>query len=115
MKERLEQHADRARVGRLWAAAYVLMGLRYEQALVEQLLEGVLGMKESVTYQAIVAEGLKQGMAEGKAQGARQELRKVLLTQGEERFGEPAPAWAVTTLKQIDNLEQLETLAKLVL
>ena len=64
-------------------------------------------MKESVTYQAIVAEG--------KSEGAREELRKVLLSQGEESFGTPAPAWAATALDQIDSLEQLETLAKKVL
>jgi predicted transposase YdaD len=101
----------RGRVGRLWTAAYVLMGLGYEQPVVEQLLQGVLGMKESVTYQAILAEG----EAKGKAEGAIEELRKVPLSQGEERFGEPAPPWAAAALAQLDDLEQLEALAKQVL
>ncbi len=107
MKRRLAKHPDRGRVGRLWTAVYVLLGLRHEQAIVEQLLQGVLGMKESVTYQAIVAEG--------ESEGARKELRKVLLSQGEERFGGAAPEWAATALEQIDSLEQLEALAKQVL
>jgi len=107
MKKRLAKHPDRGRVGRLWTAVYVLLGLRYEQAMVAQLLQGVLGMKESVTYQAIVAEG--------KSEGAREELRKVLLSLGEECCGTPAPDWAATALDQIDNLEQLEALAKKVL
>jgi hypothetical protein len=33
MKQRLTSHPDRSRVGRLGAATYVLMGLRYEQPL----------------------------------------------------------------------------------
>jgi hypothetical protein len=64
-------------------------------------------MKESVTCQAIVAEG--------ESEGARKELRKVLLTLGEERFGTPAPSWAATALAKIDALEQLEALAKQIL
>jgi predicted transposase YdaD len=94
---------------------YVLLGLHYAQAVVESLLQGVLGMKESVTYQAIVAEGLKKGRAEGvkkgRAEGARQ-LRKVLLSLGEESLGAPAPDWAATALEQIDSLEKLESLAE---
>src|SRR6266852_5467393 len=40
MKRRLATQPDRGRVGRLWTAVYVLLGLRYEQAMVEQLLQG---------------------------------------------------------------------------
>jgi predicted transposase YdaD len=107
VKRKLSNHPDRGLVARLWTAVYVLMGLRYEQALVEQLLQGVMGMKESVTYQAIIAEG--------KAEGAIEELRKVLLSLGEEQFRAPAPAWAAKALARIDSLERLETLARQVL
>ncbi|MBY0523858.1 MAG: hypothetical protein K2R98_10700 [Gemmataceae bacterium] len=103
MKQRTARVHDRARLGRWWTAVSVLMGLRYDQQLVNQLLEGVIGMEESVTYQAIVAKG--------EAKGARQELRKVLLSQGTERFGAPAPPWAATALAQMEDLEQLEALA----
>lgn len=109
MTQRLAQHRDRGRVGRLWTAVYVLMGLRYEQALVRQLLQGVMGvmgMKDSVTYQAIVAEG--------RAEGAIQELRKVLLALGQDRFGMPAPARVLAALESA-SLEQLEMLARQVL
>jgi predicted transposase YdaD len=119
MKKRLANHPDRGRVGRLWTAVYVLLGLCYKQVVVEQLLQGALGMKESVTYQAIVAEGVKKGRAEGvkkgRAEGAREELRKVLLSLGEECTGEPAPDWAASALAQIDSLQELESLAKKVL
>jgi hypothetical protein len=76
-------------------------------------------MRESVTYQAILAEGKAEGKAEGraegKAEGAIEEVRKVLLGQGEVLFGEPPPAWAIAALARIDDLKKLETLAKLVL
>ena len=32
----------------------------------------------------------------------------MLLSQGRERFGEPAPDWAAAALAQMENLEQLE-------
>jgi predicted transposase YdaD len=56
MKERLRGRS-RAQAGDVWTATYLLMGLRYEQALVNQLLEGVIAMEESVTYQALIAKG----------------------------------------------------------
>jgi hypothetical protein len=67
----------------LWTATDVLMGLRYPQALVTRLLQGVHGMKESVTYQAIVEEGEIKGMLR-----ARQED---LFRLGRRRFGAPNP------------------------
>lgn len=68
---RPEQSAD------LWAATFLLMGLRYTEALAAQVIQGVQTMKESVTYLAILREG-----------GA-QALKKMLLLQGRIRFGQP--------------------------
>jgi predicted transposase YdaD len=45
----------------LWTATYLLMGLRYPREIATQLLQGVRGMKESVTYQAILEEGEARG------------------------------------------------------
>jgi hypothetical protein len=77
---------------------------RYEQALVEHLLEGVMALEESTTYQAIVEKG--------RTLGARQEARKLVQIWGKEQCGTAAPAWMVQALEQIDSLEQLEALAK---
>lgn len=115
MKERAARERDRARRGRWWTAVNILMGLRYNRAIVDQLLAGVMEMEESVTYQAIVAKGEAKGEAKGMAKGARDELRKVLLRQGADKFGEPAPDWAAAALAQMDDLEQLEALATKVL
>jgi predicted transposase YdaD len=82
----------------------VLMGLRYDRALVEQLLQGVRAMKESVTYQAIVEEGVVKGRLE--------EARRILLLLGEEQFGTPPGARALASVEAINSLEQLEQLTR---
>src|SRR5438270_5708657 len=85
MKERFDREAP-SQAKELWSAAYILMGLRYESALVQLLLRGVLNMKESTTYQAILEEGeaigVAKGKAEGEAKGKAEEARKMLLLQG---------------------------------
>lgn len=101
MKRRLGPIRDRGRLGRLWTAVYVLMGLKYEQPLVDQLLQGVLGMKESTTYQSIVAEG--------RIEGALEEARKLLLQLGQERLGVAPPSFQAR-LEAIPDLRQLEQL-----
>ncbi|MDZ7991227.1 MAG: Rpn family recombination-promoting nuclease/putative transposase [Nostoc sp. EfeVER01] len=52
------------------ASAFILAGLVLEKEIIQQLLRREL-MQESVTYQAILAEGLAEGRAEGLAQGVR--------------------------------------------
>src|SRR5205085_4729656 len=56
MKQRFDREAP-SQAKDLWFAAYILMGLRYERAMVQTLLRGVLNMKESTTYEAILEEG----------------------------------------------------------
>src|SRR5205807_1262841 len=50
MKGRL-RGTDKAR--ELWAATYILLGLRYSPEMADALLQGVISMEESTTYQAI--------------------------------------------------------------
>jgi predicted transposase YdaD len=103
MEARLGRRSATGLAGQLWSAAYILMGLRYSRALAQQLLRGVVSMKESVTYQAILEEG--------EARGAVNELQKVVLLQGEDRFGRP-DAQTVAALKGIADVERLEELAR---
>jgi predicted transposase YdaD len=104
MKERFDREAP-SQAKELWSAAYILMGLRYESAMVQSLLRGVMNMKESTTYQAILEEGEAIGEAKGKAE----EARKMLLLQGRERFGEPS-AKVVALLDAVTDLSRLEAL-----
>jgi hypothetical protein len=97
MEQRISAEATPDEAGTLWTATDVLMGLRYPRTLVSELLRGVHGMKDSVTYQAIVEEG------EVKA------LHRALLHLGRKRFGPPNPAseMAVHGIEDPDRLERL--------
>lgn len=105
--------ADHPLAHDLWAATYVMLGLRHSNELAATMLRGVLTMKESVTYQAIVAEGRAEGkalgMAEGKAEGLIEGARKLLLHQGTSRFGPPSKA-NLAQLTRINDLARLEEL-----
>jgi hypothetical protein len=99
MDERLRRETTPAEAATLWTATYVLMGLRYPSDVVTELLQGVRAVKESSTYQAIVAEGRADG------------LRKALLIQGRNRFGPPV-AEIVMALESIHSEKRLERLHK---
>ncbi len=101
MKDRLDREVPQRQAAELWSATYILMGVRYEEALIQTLLRGVIAMKESVTYQAILREG--------KAEGQATEARRILLLQGRSRFGEPTPETvaALNCLADVEKLEQL--------
>jgi predicted transposase YdaD len=101
MRERLQPVGDRGTIEDVWTATYVLMGLRYEQSLVDHLLQGVLGMEESVTYMAIIEKG--------EARGRLQEARRLILLHGQKRFGPPDDATraALDAITDIERLEQL--------
>jgi hypothetical protein len=105
ISRRLSREAPRRLAGELWSATFILMGLRYEQAMIQRLLHGVLAMKESVTYQAIIREGL----AEGETKGRIAEARKILLLLGRDRFGDP-PAGVQAKLDAVDDVDRLEQL-----
>src|SRR5205085_1945749 len=71
MKRRMGRQVPPSGAAELWSATYILMGLRYQESLIQRLLQGVVAMKESVTYQAILEEGKAEGKAEGRAEEAR--------------------------------------------
>jgi hypothetical protein len=82
----------------LWTATKVLLGLRYQAKLIEQLLQGVRAMKESTTYQAI------------KAEGRLEEVRRLLFRVGEERFvtgPTPEQQAVIEAITDADRLEEL--------
>ena len=95
MEERIEREATPAAAAILWTSTYLLMGLRYPRELAVQLVQGVRAMKESSTYQAILEEG------------GVNELRKVLLLLGDQRFG-PPDASVRATIAETDDLPRLE-------
>lgn len=101
MRERLSQEQPQ-RAGDLWAVRFVLLGLCYSKAFARLLFREVLGMKESVTYQAIVEEGHLSG------------VRQVILRQGQKLFG-PIDEATEKTLNAIDDVRQLDKLTERIL
>jgi hypothetical protein len=97
------------RADKLWYAAYVLMGWRYDEKLTTHLLERVWNMHESPTYQAILKKGLIEGRNEGLIEGRLSEARRLLLMLGEDRFGEPDEPirGAVEAILDAERLERM--------
>jgi predicted transposase YdaD len=106
MKERLARRDARRLAPDLWAATDILLGLRYSEEFAKVLLRGVLAMKESVTYQAIVAEGRAEGLAEG--------VRHTLIKIGEQRLGR-VDALTRAAINAIDDVGKLDELVERVL
>ena len=104
MAERINPE-PKPRSDKLWMAAYVLMGWRYDQKVATQSLKGVWNMHESPTYQAILKEGEQEGLRKGRVVGER----RFLLRQGTKKFGEPdaATAAAIEAIQDVDRLEAL--------
>jgi len=123
MEERFAALADPSKIGELWTATRVLMGLRYDEVFTDQLLQGVRAMKESVTYQAIVKEGiqkgrqegLQEGRQEGRQEGKEQEARQILLRIGVAQFNGPPNPEQLQELEAITEVGHLEDLAVRVL
>jgi predicted transposase YdaD len=107
IEQRLSKSGARKQAQVVWSSAYILLGLRYSTALTAKLFRGVLSMKESSTYQAI----LEEGRAEGQVQGAILEARKFLRLRGEESFGPPT-ARITAVIERLNDLGQLEELFK---
>lgn len=95
-----------AAVDDLWAATLLLMGVRYHADVIRGLSERVQRMRESVTYQMIVEEGIERGEVLG--------MREMLVEQGIARFGQPGADQAAT-LDQINDVTVLRRLGRAIL
>jgi predicted transposase YdaD len=103
MEQCLSSRRGRKQAPIVWGAAYILLGLRHTPALAAQLFRGVMSMKESSTYQAILEEG--------RGEGAVAEAKKVLRLWGDDAFGVP-DARTAATIERINDLAQLEDLLR---
>ena len=103
MERRLSQRRARRQAPLVWASSFILLGLRYSPALATQLFRGVMSMKESSTYQAILEEG--------RNEGALTEAKKMLHLLGEEAFG-PPDARIAALIERLNDLVELEDVLK---
>jgi predicted transposase YdaD len=105
MERRLSSRRGRKQAPAIWGAAYILLGLRHSPALAAQLFRGVMSMKESSTYQAILEEGRQEGLQKG----AVAEAKKLLRAFGSRRWGDPDSQIAAA-IERIEELALLEDL-----
>jgi hypothetical protein len=103
MDRRLSGRWGQGLARQVWMAAYLLMGMRYSPEMTSRILQGVVSMRESSTYQAILAEG--------RDEGAIAEAKKVLRLQGDDAFGPPNARTAVL-IDRLNDLTRLEELLK---
>ncbi|VTU00409.1 Uncharacterized protein OS=Nodularia spumigena CCY9414 GN=NSP_51940 PE=4 SV=1 [Gemmataceae bacterium] len=71
----------------LLSCAFLLLGLRYDEAVARSVFQGVQRMRESSTYQGILREGRVEGRVEGHVERGRDDVLLVLRT----RFGAVPP------------------------
>jgi hypothetical protein len=97
VKQQIRREVPEAKAAEMLASAYVLMGLRYDEAVITALEQEVIKMEESITYQKIVSIG------------ELREARKLILRAGKQRFGR-ASRKAAQALDAIIDLPTLEAL-----
>ena len=106
IKQQMKLVTEPSRVGELWTSVRVLMGLKYERAFVNRLLQEVQGMEESTTYQEIK----QSGVAEGVVKGRIEEAGRILLRLGSRKFGTPPTPNELSIIQSTKSPEQLEAL-----
>lgn len=83
----------------LLSCAFILLGLRYDEAIARAVFRGVQRMRESTTYQGI----LREGRVEGRVDTRRDDILLILRT----RFG-PLPANVEARVRATADDAQLE-------
>lgn len=104
MDERFAQDAGSpSAIDDLWAATLLMMGVRYTKEQIRGLGERVQRMRESVTYQMIIEEGIERGELQGH--------REMLLDLGTTKFG-PPDANVVAFIDRLSALNDLRRLGR---
>ena len=96
---RLSSQADLAVANDVWGATLLLLGLRYDDAEIKDLVRRMSWVRESSTYRVIHEEGRVS------------EARRVVLEFGTEKFGPPDAA-AIGRLESLDDLDALQRLIR---
>ena len=96
MDEQIRREAPGEEAEKLWTTAGILMGLRYPEEFATELLMRIYGLEDSTFYQGILKKG------------AVKEAQKILLRQGQSRFGAPADEETTARIQAITDLNRLE-------
>ncbi|MFZ1028351.1 MAG: Rpn family recombination-promoting nuclease/putative transposase [Limnoraphis robusta] len=87
------------------AAVQIIAGLRYDKTLIQQLLREDI-MRESVIYQDILQQGVRQGVQQGRGEGEA----SLIIRQLTRRFGELSPE-VIQRIRSL-SLPQLDALGE---
>jgi predicted transposase YdaD len=107
--KRLAEQTDPGTAREIWTAVKVLMGLKYEDDFVMNMLKSVSFLEDSTTYRAMMRKGMAEGMAKGEAKGKVEEARPLLLKFGTKKLGRP-DVKAIAKIDRIGSLQRLEDL-----
>jgi hypothetical protein len=109
IEARVRQEAQPSTAERVRAASYLLLGLRFPQDVIDDLLRGVGimagALKESSTYQGLIREGEERALAP---------MRDMLIHLGSRHLGPPTEEIR-EALSRITDPEQLATLGRRIL
>lgn len=103
--ERIRREATPGETETLRTATLFLLGLRYDDRTVREVIPNMSWLQDSSIYQAAVAEGEARGETRGRAV----EVRRLIVSLGTKTLGAPSPS-IVRRLDALDDLAQLELL-----
>ncbi|MHB1559751.1 MAG: RpnC/YadD family protein [Isosphaeraceae bacterium] len=116
--ERLRREATPEQVSDLWGSTAALIGLRYADPEIEEILRGVSamvlgirGIEESSVYQAILKKGIAEGEARGEARGRAEQARETLIDLGCKKLG-PLRKKAKAKIAALEDLDRLKSLTR---
>ena len=107
----------------LASATEILMGLRYSEEFIDQVLRRLESMEESVTYQRILRrgeergrragreQGLEEGRQEGRDMGKIEHARQTVVRMLGRRFDEVSES-VRTGVANIDDLDRLDRMVE---
>jgi predicted transposase YdaD len=113
LSRRLAAEAPLTTADEIWQTLVLLLRLLYDEDEVDAMIRPSELFRETRLYQRIVAEGMEQGrelgLEQGRELGRVAEARRLLISLGSGRLGEPDAA-SLAAIQSIDDVDLLERL-----
>jgi len=105
IRKRVERELSPADQVDFWGGLAILMGLRLEGGLIDQLLKGAKNMRGSSYAQMLIEEGREEGREKGLLEEARKNILRIVRL----RFGitDIQLESALSSMNDLSNLEQI--------
>jgi hypothetical protein len=107
LNERFGHEAAPGTAQELRAATAHLLGLRYDEPEVREVMRRMSWVQEA--YRTIAEVERAEGLVEGREEGRADEARRIILAVGTRRFGAPdaTTVAAIEAIRDVDALERL--------